>query len=148
MKEVPLICNAHIDPIWQWEWEEGAAAALSTFRAAAIQGLMEYPTKELDDAAGEFNNPPYVCNVFPIETDIVPAPFSLTISDNNITLVTVKKAEDSDDCILRLHNNSPREKSAAVAFCNAQIDHSFGRYEAKALRYDGKSLTESEEMVI
>ena len=35
MKAVHLICNAHLDPIWQWEWEEGAAAALSTFRAAA-----------------------------------------------------------------------------------------------------------------
>lgn len=30
-----LICNAHIDPVWQWEWEEGAAAAVSTFRTAA-----------------------------------------------------------------------------------------------------------------
>lgn len=35
MKRLHLICNAHIDPVWQWEWEEGAAAALSTFRAAA-----------------------------------------------------------------------------------------------------------------
>ncbi len=34
MKEIHLICNAHLDPIWQWEWEEGAAAALSTFRSA------------------------------------------------------------------------------------------------------------------
>ncbi len=34
MKEVHLICNAHIDPIWQWRWEEGAAAAVSTFKAA------------------------------------------------------------------------------------------------------------------
>lgn len=30
-----MICNAHIDPIWQWEWEEGASAALSTFQSAA-----------------------------------------------------------------------------------------------------------------
>ena len=30
-----MICNAHLDPIWQWEWEEGAAEALSTFRIAA-----------------------------------------------------------------------------------------------------------------
>jgi len=30
-----LICNAHLDPYWQWEWEEGAAAAVSTFRTAA-----------------------------------------------------------------------------------------------------------------
>ncbi|WP_221469117.1 glycoside hydrolase family 38 N-terminal domain-containing protein [Cohnella nanjingensis] len=30
-----MLCNAHLDPVWQWEWEEGAAAAISTFRAAA-----------------------------------------------------------------------------------------------------------------
>ena len=35
MKSVHLICNAHLDPIWQWEWEEGAASALSTFKSAA-----------------------------------------------------------------------------------------------------------------
>ncbi len=35
MKEIYLICNAHLDPVWQWEWEEGAAEALSTFRIAA-----------------------------------------------------------------------------------------------------------------
>ena len=34
-KRLHLICNAHIDPVWQWEWEEGAAEALSTFRIAA-----------------------------------------------------------------------------------------------------------------
>jgi alpha-mannosidase len=30
-----LICNAHLDPVWQWRWEEGAAEALTTFRNAA-----------------------------------------------------------------------------------------------------------------
>ncbi|MEN6545068.1 MAG: alpha-mannosidase, partial [Armatimonadia bacterium] len=30
-----LICNAHLDPVWLWEWEEGAAEAISTFRTAA-----------------------------------------------------------------------------------------------------------------
>ena len=35
MKKLHMICNAHIDPIWQWEWEEGASAALSTFQSAA-----------------------------------------------------------------------------------------------------------------
>lgn len=34
-KRVHLICNAHLDPIWQWGWEEGAAEAISTFRIAA-----------------------------------------------------------------------------------------------------------------
>lgn len=32
---VHLICNAHLDPVWLWEWEEGAAEAISTFRVAA-----------------------------------------------------------------------------------------------------------------
>ncbi len=34
-KTLYLLCNAHLDPVWLWEWEEGAAEALSTFRMAA-----------------------------------------------------------------------------------------------------------------
>ena len=34
-KTVHLVCNAHLDPVWLWEWEEGAAEAISTFRVAA-----------------------------------------------------------------------------------------------------------------
>lgn len=30
-----LICNAHLDPVWLWAWEEGAAEAVATFRTAA-----------------------------------------------------------------------------------------------------------------
>ena len=33
--EIHLICNAHLDPVWQWEWEEGVGEAISTFRTAA-----------------------------------------------------------------------------------------------------------------
>ena len=35
MKKLHLICNAHIDPIWQWTWDEGFSAAISTFKSAA-----------------------------------------------------------------------------------------------------------------
>ena len=35
MKRLHLVCNAHIDPVWLWEWPEGAGEALSTFRTAA-----------------------------------------------------------------------------------------------------------------
>jgi len=35
MGRLHLICNAHLDPVWLWEWEEGAAEAISTFRCAA-----------------------------------------------------------------------------------------------------------------
>ena len=33
-KILHLVCNSHIDPVWQWDWDEGASAALSTFYAA------------------------------------------------------------------------------------------------------------------
>ncbi|MBQ8689606.1 MAG: hypothetical protein IJ515_04505 [Clostridia bacterium] len=35
MKKLHLICNAHLDPIWQWSWDEGISAALATFKSAA-----------------------------------------------------------------------------------------------------------------
>ena len=35
MRDLRMVVNAHIDPIWQWTWEEGAAEAVSTFRTAA-----------------------------------------------------------------------------------------------------------------
>lgn len=35
MNNLHLICNAHIDPVWLWEIEEGIAETLSTFRVAA-----------------------------------------------------------------------------------------------------------------
>ena len=31
MKKLHLICNSHIDPVWQWDWNEGLGAAISTF---------------------------------------------------------------------------------------------------------------------
>lgn len=40
-RKVHLICNAHIDPVWLWDWEEGAAATLSTFRTA-VRFCKEY----------------------------------------------------------------------------------------------------------
>lgn len=33
--KVHLICQAHIDPIWIWDWEEGFTEALATFEVAA-----------------------------------------------------------------------------------------------------------------
>lgn len=35
MKKIHLICNAHLDSVWLWQWKEGAAEAISTFRIAA-----------------------------------------------------------------------------------------------------------------
>lgn len=42
MKQIHLIANAHLDPVWLWQWEEGCAEALSTFRTACDL-LDEFP---------------------------------------------------------------------------------------------------------
>ena len=34
MKNLYLICNSHIDPVWLWERKEGMASAVSTFKSA------------------------------------------------------------------------------------------------------------------
>lgn len=35
MKKIHLLCNAHLDPVWLWQKDEGVAEAISTFRVAA-----------------------------------------------------------------------------------------------------------------
>lgn len=43
MKKLHLICNSHIDHVWQWPWEEGASATLSTFQSAVnLAGKFDY----------------------------------------------------------------------------------------------------------
>lgn len=34
-KNIHMVCNAHLDPVWQWTWEDGLTEAISTFRIAA-----------------------------------------------------------------------------------------------------------------
>ncbi len=42
MKNIHLICNAHLDPVWLWRWQEGCAEAISTFRTA-VEIIEENP---------------------------------------------------------------------------------------------------------
>ena len=41
MKVLHLVCNAHLDPVWMWDWDEGACEALSTYYSA-VELLNEY----------------------------------------------------------------------------------------------------------
>ena len=42
MKELHLICNAHLDPAWLWTWDEAMASIRATFRSA-LERMKEYP---------------------------------------------------------------------------------------------------------
>lgn len=35
MRKIHLVCNAHLDLVWLWRWDEGCTEALSTFRTAS-----------------------------------------------------------------------------------------------------------------
>ena len=37
-----LFCNAHLDPVWLWQWESGMMEGISTYRAAS-EFIDEYP---------------------------------------------------------------------------------------------------------
>lgn len=41
-KDIYLIGNAHLDPVWLWRWQEGYSEVKSTFKAA-LERLKEYP---------------------------------------------------------------------------------------------------------
>ncbi|MBE7087786.1 MAG: alpha-mannosidase [Clostridiales bacterium] len=41
-KKVHLIGNAHLDPVWQWQWQEGLSEIKSTFRSV-LDRMNEFP---------------------------------------------------------------------------------------------------------
>jgi alpha-mannosidase len=41
-KKIHMVCNAHLDPVWLWHWEDGVTEALSTYHIAA-DFCDEYP---------------------------------------------------------------------------------------------------------
>ncbi|MCJ8329001.1 MAG: hypothetical protein HRT89_03820 [Lentisphaeria bacterium] len=34
-KKIHMVCNAHLDPVWLWHWEDGVTEAFATYRIAA-----------------------------------------------------------------------------------------------------------------
>jgi len=104
--------------------------------------------KELERLAAEFNMPPYACNVFPVDTDKKAPEFKLSISDQDVVLVAMKKSAEKDGYVLRLLNNYSEGCQTVVDCCGAQITLVFGKYEVKTVLFDGQKLTELDEIVI
>ena len=42
MKKYFLVGNAHLDPVWQWDWQEGSMEAKATIRSA-LDRMQEFP---------------------------------------------------------------------------------------------------------
>ena len=41
-KKLYMIGNAHIDPVWLWQWQDGYHETRATFRSA-LDRMQEYP---------------------------------------------------------------------------------------------------------
>jgi len=53
MKKVYLIGNAHLDPVWPWQWQEGFAEIKATFRSA-LDRMKEYEDFKFTSACGAY----------------------------------------------------------------------------------------------
>ena len=102
---------------------------------------------DLDRKANEFNRKPYAVNVFPLGEMDTQSRFDVSVSNKNISLVTMKKSDKRDGYILRLINNYKDAQETNVTVGKDTQAYIFGKYEVKTLFYDG-SLHELEIMEI
>lgn len=96
-----------------------------------------------------FVQKPYGLNIFPIpKTKDAAAPFAVKLSDDTVSVQTIKKAYGRDGIIFRLLNNTDHAASTTLSVDGAKLDLSFGKYEVKTVIYEGEKLTELDEMII
>jgi len=124
-RQVHLICNAHLDPVWLWEWQEGAAEALSTFRVAA----------ELCEKNQGFVS----LSFFPKGGGRSVKPMVL-LDNPAIELSALKQAASHADWIVRLFNTTGQKQSVRAEFpvLGARRTLRFAPFEIKTLRADAQ----------
>ena len=53
MNKIHLIGNAHLDPVWLWQWYEGYAEVKATFRSA-LDRMKEFPDYKFTSACAAY----------------------------------------------------------------------------------------------
>ena len=110
-------------------------------------GLIDSALAERE--AQKFNEKPFAVNVFPVTGDRRSnGGFKVSLSDDSISAVTVKKADGRDAMIFRLLNNTDGERRSTLRVDGAEIELSFGKYEVKTVLLEGGELSESPEIII
>ena len=110
--------------------------------------LTAAPEEALERLALEFNVPAYACNVFPLGEERDTAPFSLSVDDRNITLVTMKKQAGGTGYLIRLLNNWSEEKHTVLTCGESVLTLDFGKYEVKTILLENGKLTEIPALAI
>jgi alpha-mannosidase len=105
----------------------------------------------LENAAQLFNQKPYALTDFPTggKQKSESSPFSFALSNKCISLVTIKKADDTTNTyIVRLLNNAPSPAQTDLSLCGASIPLSFVPYEVKTIVLENGSLREADGLII
>jgi len=99
--------------------------------------------EELERMAMEFNQKPFVQNVFPVVAEYNDCLLSnmFTLDNKNITLVALKKQWNTELYIARLLNNSEKSVSACLHTDSMAYSLNFGKYEAKTILFNADFST-------
>ena len=104
--------------------------------------------EELERMALEFNQKPFVQNVFPTALSTSEhKEKTLVIENNNIALVAMKKGIEKDGIIIRLMNNTEITSKTKITIGEDTAELSFGKYEVKTIIYNG-GFKELRELII
>ena len=110
-------------------------------------GLVE--RKHLERMTQEFVQKPYGLNIFPIRTEHhVSTAFNVSLEDDVISVVTIKKADNREAIIFRLMNNTESQIETALNVNEARLNLIFNKYEVKTVLYEGQKLFEEKELII
>ena len=74
--------------------------------------------------------------------------FSAALSDDTVSVVTIKKADERDAVIFRLLNNTENSVDTQIRVEGATLPLHFGKYEVKTVLYENGKLTESDRLLI
>jgi len=102
----------------------------------------------LERATQEFTQKPYALNVFPTKPERAKKTFTVALSDDTVSIVTMKKADEKDALLFRLLNNTADGVETALQVENATLPLSFGKFEVKTVAYENGALKELDELII
>ena len=74
--------------------------------------------------------------------------FSVSLGDDIISLVTMKKADGKNATIFRLLNNSCESIKTSLSVNSVTLPLNFGKYEVKTVVYENGELREEEMLII
>ncbi len=105
-------------------------------------------TNKLERKAQEFTQKPYAINLFPVPSSNKEKNYSVSLGDDQISLVTMKKADDKNATIFRLLNNSENEIETSISVDSITLPLNFGKYEVKTVVYENGKLREEDMLII